>query len=195
MKNPMTGRGSTWIPGVLLLSLCIVAAGCSSSNRASAGYATGWMDVKDGIAVIESVSGSNVTGTLRFTDVAGGVRVVGEVQGLNPNQEHAIHIHEYGDCSALDASSAGGHYDPERTNFHSRANAPEPHHAGDLGNLQADAQGTARYDRVIRNITVAGPRNPIVGRAIIIHAESDKFDQPTGSAGGRLGCGVIGIAK
>jgi superoxide dismutase, Cu-Zn family len=70
------------------------------------------------------------------------------------------------------------------------------HHAGDLGNIDADDKGHAHVERSVAGLTIAGDRNPILGRAVIIHASEDDFTtQPTGNAGDRIGCGVIGIAK
>ncbi|MCP5412982.1 MAG: superoxide dismutase family protein, partial [Alphaproteobacteria bacterium] len=68
-------------------------------------------------------------------------------------------------------------------------------HAGDLGNLTADATGKATYEIVVDNISIAGPHNPILGRGVIIHAKPDDGGQPVGNAGGRIACGVIGVAK
>jgi Cu-Zn family superoxide dismutase len=89
--------------------------------------------------------------------------------------------------------SAGGHYNPEG-HQHGLPEA-ENRHAGDLGNIQADDQGKAHYEISVTNISVSGAKNPIIGRSVIVHAKVDDGSQPTGNAGGRIACGVIGIAN
>lgn len=145
------------------------------------------------VCVIHPTEGHTAKGVVRFTANGDKVHIVAEIQGLSPNAKHGFHIHQYGDCSALDGKSAGGHYNPTGTP-HGLPPAAE-RHAGDLGNLQADAHGTAHYELTVDNIMIAGPHNPVLGRAIIIHGKEDDGGQPTGNAGPRIGCGVIGIAK
>jgi Cu-Zn family superoxide dismutase len=148
--------------------------------------------VTNAVAVLMPTTGSPVHGVLHFTSVSGGVHITGQVEGL-PAGEHGFHIHEYGDCSAGDGTSAGGHFNP--------AGAPHggpdatPRHVGDLGNLTADTQGMATYDRVDAVVRLDGPHG-VIGRGVIVHAGRDDLtSQPTGAAGARLACGVIGIAK
>jgi Cu-Zn family superoxide dismutase len=68
-------------------------------------------------------------------------------------------------------------------------------HVGDMGNLEADSTGSAHYQRTDGLLTLNGPHS-IVGRAVIVHAGPDDMrSQPTGAAGARLACGVIGITR
>jgi Cu-Zn family superoxide dismutase len=144
------------------------------------------------IAVLHPASGSNVTGTVTFTKTADAVDVVADVSGLTPGK-HGFHIHEFGDCSAADAASAGGHFNPTHK-AHGAPDAAE-HHTGDLGNLEADASGKAHLTWKDKGMTMSG-ENSIVGRGVIVHAKEDDLkSQPVGNAGGRLACGVIGVAK
>ncbi|MFG0331521.1 MAG: superoxide dismutase family protein [Phycisphaerales bacterium] len=175
---------------VIAVCAVVLLGGCATTEHANQ-----WEGVNEAVAVIHSTEGHAVSGVVRFTDAPNGVRVVARVEGLNPNQLHGFHIHEFGDCTAPDGTSAGDHYDPIGSAHHAKPNAEDAHHAGDLGNLQANAQGVAEYDRVIEDISVAGLMNPIIGRSVIIHAEPDSFIQPTGGAGGRIACGVIGVAN
>ncbi len=145
------------------------------------------------IAVLEPTAGHSCHGTVRFAQEGDKVKVTADIEGLTPNQQHAIHVHEYGDCSAPDATSAGSHYNPEG-HPHGLPTTPE-RHAGDLGNLQADAAGKAHYEITITNASVAGPMNPLIGHAVIVHEKIDDGSQPVGNAGARIACGVIGIAK
>lgn len=140
-------------------------------------------------AVIEARSDAKLTGKATFTEVAGGVLVEIVVQGTAPGW-HAVHVHEKGDCSAPDGSSAGGHFNPATKN-HGSPHAPE-HHAGDLGNLWVDANGTGHHVILMPELSVAAGDHSVRGRSIIVHAGVDDLvSQPTGNAGGRIGCGVI----
>jgi superoxide dismutase, Cu-Zn family len=143
------------------------------------------------IAVLHSASGSQVTGTVTFTKTGDTVSVVADITGLTPGK-HGFHIHEFGDCSAADASSAGGHFNP----MHKPHGAPDSaeRHAGDMGNLEADSTGKAHLELKDSMLKLSG-ENSILGRGVIVHEKVDDWSQPTGNAGGRLACGVIGVAK
>lgn len=156
----------------------------------------GAIEADEALAIVYPTRGHRMGGWVHFKEVEGGVRVLAKFKGLKPNQKHGFHIHEYGDFGDREAGlTAGGHYDPENTGRHGRPGAEEPHHAGDLGNLEANADGVAGYDRVIKGISVAGGPNPILGRAVVVHTRPDDFGQPDGNAGPRLGVGVIGVAN
>ncbi|MDO8630393.1 MAG: superoxide dismutase family protein, partial [Phycisphaerales bacterium] len=151
-----------------------------------------WAAIKSAVAVVHPTAGNKTHGTVRFTQEGDSVKVVATFEGLTPGQKHAFHIHEFGDCSAPDGASAGSHYNPEK---HPHG-LPDAHqrHAGDLGNVQADDQGKAKYEITVKNVSIAGTKNPIIGRSVIVHAKPDDGGQPVGNAGARIGCGVIGIA-
>jgi Cu-Zn family superoxide dismutase len=145
------------------------------------------------VCVVEATEGNKCQGTVHFQTLPDGkVKVTAKISGLNPNQEHAIHVHEFGDVTDLSGKSAGGHYNPENKP-HGLPPSKE-RHAGDLGNLEADGQGRAEYSLTVDNLTVMG-KNAVIGRAIVVHAKPDDGGQPTGNAGDRIGVGVIGIAK
>lgn len=147
--------------------------------------------ITQAIAVLHPAAGSKCKGEVRFSQDGDSVKVVARLEGLTPGQKHALHIHQNGDCSAPDAMSAGGHYNPEGKPH----GLPESdmRHAGDLGNVQADADGKAHYEITVKNISIAGANNPIIGRGVIVHAKPDDGSQPVGNAGGRIACGVIGV--
>jgi len=148
--------------------------------------------IQKAVCVLHPTEGNDVGGIVTFIRTKEGVRIVADVEGLTPGK-HGFHIHEYGDCSSKDGKSAGGHFNP--TNKKHGAPDAEERHVGDLGNLVADDNGRAHYDRVDKVISLTGP-NSIIGRGIIVHAGEDDFvTQPTGNAGARVACGVIGIAK
>ena len=144
------------------------------------------------ICVLHPTEGNKVNGTVTFSTTNKGVRVIAEVHGLTPGK-HGFHVHEFGDCSAPNGTSAGGHFNPE----HMKHGAPSDskRHAGDLGNLDANEEGIARLEFTDTGLTLSGPFS-IIGYSVIIHAgEDDLKSQPTGNAGARVACGVIGIAK
>ncbi|MEI2432111.1 superoxide dismutase family protein [Lysobacter yananisis] len=141
--------------------------------------------------VLASASGSLVSGKLNVRPMGDGVHITGEIGGLTPNSTHAIHIHEKGDCSAADATSAGGHFNPA-AQPHGQVDRGA-HHAGDMDNLVANAEGVAKVDAHASGVTLGGGApNDVAGRAVIVHASADDYKtQPTGNAGARLACGVI----
>ncbi len=146
------------------------------------------MDVKSAKSVLHPTQGNHVTGTVIFTAVNGGVRVVADLEGLTPG-DHGFHIHEFGDCSAPDGTSAGGHFNPMKKQ-HGGPHAAD-RHVGDMGNVTADASGKVHYEYVDNLIELNG-KNTIIGRSVIVHEKADDFaTQPTGNAGSRLACGVI----
>src|SRR5690606_34556164 len=98
---------------------------------------------------LAAASGSLVSGKLEIMPMGDGVHITGEIGGLGAGQTHAIHVHEKGDCSAADASSAGGHFNPTGSE-HGRAGTPV-HHVGDMDNIVANAEGVADI-----NIHLAG---------------------------------------
>ena len=149
---------------------------------------------KEAVAVVSSASGSTCKGLVRITQNDSSIKISADIEGLAPGSKHAFHIHEFGDCSAPDASSAGSHYDPVQTKHHGMPN-DKMSHAGDMGNIEADANGKIHFELTLGGASIDGMQSPVLGRGVIIHANPDDFSQPVGNAGGRIGCGVIGIAK
>lgn len=148
--------------------------------------------VTKAVAVLSPLGGSGVSGTVTFSKAEGGVKVSAKVAGLKPGA-HGFHVHEFGDCSAADGTSAGGHFNP----------SAEPHagpqdaqrHAGDMGNITAAGDGSASVEYTDARASLDGATS-ILGRGVIVHANPDDMKtQPTGNAGGRLACGVVGAAK
>jgi Cu-Zn family superoxide dismutase len=140
--------------------------------------------------MLTPASGSLVSGKLVAAPIAGGVRITGEIGGLARGSTHAIHIHEKGDCSAADATSAGGHFNPAQQP-HGRAGSG-PHHGGDMDNIVADSSGVAHVDVRALGVSLGGGATDIGGRAVVVHAAADDYaTQPAGNAGARVACGVI----
>jgi Cu-Zn family superoxide dismutase len=145
------------------------------------------------IAVLHPTAGNKVSGTVTFTEVADGVQVHAEITGLAPGN-HGFHVHEFGDCSAADATSAGGHFNPTNKP-HAGPDATE-RHVGDMGNVEADASGKATLEYVDHQISLTNDQQSAIGRSVVVHAKADDLkSQPAGDSGARIACGVIGRAK
>jgi Cu-Zn family superoxide dismutase len=136
--------------------------------------------------------GHTAAGALELTAADGGVAIKGHIMGLTPGAEQGFHIHEKGDCSAPDGSSAGGHFNPGMQ-AHGKPGDTAPHHAGDMLNLRADAQGMAEVDSHVDGVTLTGSGDTdVVGKSIVIHEKLDDYmTQPSGASGARIACGVI----
>lgn len=144
------------------------------------------------VAVLRGAPAGKVEGTVWFEPAGSGVTVKAKISGLTPGT-HGFHIHEFGDCSAADFTSAGGHFNPMSMAHGAPKDATR--HVGDLGNIEANAEGVATLEWTDPQLAFEGMHS-VVGRAVIVHAKADDLKtQPTGDAGGRLACGVIGIAK
>jgi Cu-Zn family superoxide dismutase len=181
----------------LVLGGTVIGLGSSCSRDAGTDDATntsGTTTATDGstqlraVAQLEPTQGNKARGTVRFSSEGNAVRVTADITGLTPG-EHGFHVHEKGDCSAPDASSAGGHFNPD--NQPHGARDAEARHVGDLGNLTADDKGRAQLNYLDQKLSLSGP-NTIIGRAVIVHAGRDDLkSQPAGDAGGRVACGAI----
>ncbi len=154
------------------------------------------VEVYHAVAVMIPTEGNTAQGIITFDETDDGVTVTAIISGLNPNQKHGFHIHEFGDISAPDGTATGDHYNPEGHDHVLPNGQPMPGHAGDLGNLHADADGNATFTKTFDNITIFDDdHNPIIGRGVIIHANEDDGGQPTGNAGARIAQGIVGVAN
>jgi len=131
--------------------------------------------------------GSEAAGSVTFEETNGRVKITVEMSGLAPGK-HGIHIHEIGDCSSPDASSTQSHWNPGNTQ-HGAPDSPT-HHAGDLGNIEADAEGKASFQMTVDFFTLSEGPNSILGKAVVVETDEDNFD-PSRSDGAGLACGVI----
>lgn len=169
----------------------LLVAGCASAPPPKAEAPAPQSTAKQGTANLAAASGSLVSGRIALHPMADGVHLSGTVGGLQPNSVHAIHVHEKGDCSAADASSAGGHFNPTNS-AHGRANTAT-HHAGDMDNITAGADGTVTINIHLSGVTLGGGApNDIANRALVVHAAADDYtSQPAGNSGARVACAVI----
>lgn len=146
-------------------------------------------------AVLSDPTGkSNLSGQVSFSETASGVLIQATVNSA-PSGLHGFHIHETGSCQNR-GNAAGGHFNPDQVK-HGKliVDGFARAHAGDLGNILIAADGTGSLQQSIPGLTLTEGRYAIANRAIILHAGKDDFSQPTGNAGGRIGCGVIALSK
>ncbi|RNC84615.1 MAG: superoxide dismutase family protein [Balneola sp.] len=171
---------------IVLLGLFIFAA-CESEEKEP--YESKTSDISKLVAVIHPLGDSGVMGIVEFTQIESGVQVSAIITGLN-SDKHGFHIHQFGNCTASDGTSAGGHFDPFSIGIHGQ-NRMKKRHMGDMGNLEA-LNGKA--EQIYTDPTIL--MEEIIGRGIIIHAgEDDLTSQPSGASGPRVACGVIGVAE
>jgi Cu-Zn family superoxide dismutase len=140
-------------------------------------------------ATLAPTKGNQAAGMVSFVQRGSTVYVDARITGLSPGP-HGFHVHETGDCRAADGSSAGGHFNPAGTPHAGPDSAQR--HAGDLGNLVADANGIAVYRVQVSGISLGTAADSIIGRAVIVHAAADDLrTQPSGNSGARVACGLI----
>ncbi len=143
-------------------------------------------------ASLSPTKGNTASGTVNFTQKGDVVVVEAKITGLTPGL-HGFHIHEKGNCTAPDASSAGGHFNPAGAQHGAASGMPR--HGGDLGNIEANAAGIASYRVEVTGISLGTGTDSIIGRAVIVHEKPDDLkSQPAGNAGPRIACGLISKA-
>lgn len=171
MNRPDLG----WMIGSLFC-LSLGLGGCASAP----------VESRMGTADLKARSGSTAEGHVHFHQLEKEAHVAYEVKNLPPKSKHGFHIHEKGDCSAPDASSAGGHYNPHQRS-HGGLDTPE-RHVGDLGNITTDELGVARGELKIPGLKI----KDVKGLAVVVHAKADDLKtNPSGDSGARIACGVI----
>lgn len=195
-----TRSASLFVPLILALSACATGPAGNRVMEAAAAPAisVGAMSkvpVDAARVALSPASGSLVSGRIEVRPMGDGVHFTGDIGGLAPNSVHGMHVHDKGDCSAADASSAGGHFNPT-AQPHGRAGSGA-HHTGDLPNITADSAGVAHVDVHLDGASLGGGRSgDIFGRALVVHAQADDYaSQPAGNSGARIACGVIRDAR
>lgn len=170
----------------LILSLLVTASSALAAEKIA--VAT----IEPSKAATTMPVDKHVAGSVIFRQIDNGsVQIVVSVDGFEPGSRHGFHIHEKGDLSAADLSSAGGHFNP--THHIHGGPTTSPVHAGDFGNLEADPTGHAKLELTVDDISIGtGEANDILGKAVIIHAKPDDLSsQPSGNSGARVAGGVI----
>jgi len=170
----------------VLLGITVIGLMIFSCKNSTSGNKSKKLDIG-----FETKSNSGVTGNAIFTEKNGEVIFTAKLSGLKPGS-HAIHIHEKADCSAADASSAGGHWNPTFKKHGKWADGE--YHKGDIGNFTADAKGNGTISLTTNEwcIGCGDATKDILGKGLIVHEQPDDFvTQPTGNAGARVACSAI----
>lgn len=178
---------------------CVALYGCETvkdtTSSVTSAVSSGWDYVWGSggtvaVANVKPTQGNKVAGTVEFRQSGSVVRVKVDLTGFAPGSEHGFHVHERGDCSAPDAMSAGGHFNPTGV-AHGTFDHP-PHHAGDLPNLKADDKGEVHTSFEVTYLSVGSGGSDVAGRSVILHRDADDYtSQPAGNSGPRIACGVI----
>lgn len=173
--------------GILLAAALIFQVGCTHSKKTEA-TASQTTNAQNLIAMsdLESRSNSKAKGHVHFTQSQEGLLVDYKITGLAKNKKHGFHIHEKGDCSSMDAKSAGPHYMALAETGGTAKDSPEQH-AGDMPMISSNNEGVAEGRFVMTSITLDAS-NPVRGRAIIVHGGPDN---PQKKSPPRIACGVI----
>nr|WP_112172627.1 superoxide dismutase family protein [Paraburkholderia unamae] len=163
-----------------LVALCgcvLLAAGCTSFM--------GQQEKRASAQLLPTV-GNQVRGTVSFVEHSDGVQVSYNLAGLPPDSDHALQVHERGDCNATDASSAGAVFAPAAERL-----KPGARVEGDLGNIHADSNGVATGFIVAPDVSLDGVRS-VLQRAVIVHRDPiDPYAYPQRGTGPALACGLI----
>ena len=176
----MRRKSATQLVGAVAVALSVTACGMMSRGQGGAIATT----------TLSPTAGNTAAGTVSFQPRGSRTVVTARITGLKPNAEHGFHVHEKGDCSSADASSAGGHFNPgsQPHAFHGL----RERHAGDMPNLRADASGVASLSWETDALTVDAGPSGVIGRSVVVHRDPDDYrTQPAGNSGPRLACGVI----
>lgn len=178
-----------WNTGTILVGIFSIAiTGCMQTETIEIEREMEGPEYTHAVAILQPTEGFEASGTVYFTKVEEGVNVTAEITGLSEGNK-GFHIHQYGDCTAANGTSAGGHFNPDEMDHAGPDDAMR--HMGDMGNIVADSDGNATIDYIDGTINI----NMILGRGVIVHnGEDDLTSQPSGAAGPRVACGVIGVA-
>jgi Cu-Zn family superoxide dismutase len=178
---------------------CAALGGCETmkdtADSVGTAVSSGWDSLfgsggATAAAELKPTQGNTVAGKVEFKQSGTQVRVKVDLTGLAPGSEHGFHVHERGDCSAPDAMSAGGHFNPSG-NPHAHFSQSK-RHAGDLANLKAGTDGVAHYSFESELLSVGSGSGDVIGHSVVVHRDPDDYQtQPAGNSGPRLACGVI----
>ena len=167
------------------IGLCVTMLAACASHKGSTIY-----EDPSAVAVLSPTQGNSVHGTVTFVRTSGVALVNVNMTGFKPNSMHGMHIHESGDCTARDASSAGEHFNPTSAEHGGPEKASR--HSGDLGNVTADSKGEIYASFKVGEIAFGTGQDSIIGRGLVVHAGADDLtSQPAGNSGARVACGLI----
>lgn len=212
MKLPVVKMG-WWAGAMLVVSVgtgCVTAKPSPEQGQAGEGHGHGQMHEAGGQdqggeaapavaprkarAAMHKSDGTHI-GDITFTQTPEGVVVEVTLSGLEPGVR-GFHVHENKVCEPPDFMSAGGHFNPHGHPHGGPQNGEGQRHAGDFGNIEADAEGVARFRFVDPLASMGDGEDTILGHALIVHQGTDDLvSQPTGNAGPRAACGIITLSE
>ncbi|MBI3602566.1 MAG: superoxide dismutase family protein [Candidatus Omnitrophica bacterium] len=148
-----------------------------------------------GKAIIKGTTGdSPITGEVNLAEDRGGLIIDAKVMHVPPGK-HGFHFHENGSCEEM-GKAAGGHFNPDKVTHGYLPKDGFMHaHAGDLGNIEVGPDGTGTLHIFLSGLCLADCKHAVAGKSVILHEKPDDFSQPTGNAGGRIGCGIIEVQE
>ncbi len=151
-------------------------------------------DFTKAVAVIQGTKeGLKIKGEVKFIESPAALIVIAKLENVPNPGDHGFHIHENGSCEN-EGADAGGHYNPTNSpHGNLLMDGMEKAHAGDMGNIVIDENGTGTLTIFLPGVTIKGSQHNVEGKAVILHEKKDDFDQPTGNAGRRIGCGIIQV--
>ena len=130
-------------------------------------------------------------GEAKFTETESGLAIDVNLNNISPAGKRAFHIHEKGSCEEA-GNAAGGHFNPDEVKHgYLPEDGFENAHAGDFGNIEIDEDGTGNLKLRVDRLNLTQGKYNVQNLAVIVHELKDDFGQPTGNAGGRIGCGII----
>ncbi|EDQ05665.1 Superoxide dismutase [Cu-Zn] [Sulfitobacter indolifex] len=168
--------------------LCNILLGAALvTTGAVAAQAEGHMQT----AATAQVAGKSddITGSVTLNTTASGRMLVKiDVTGV-PTGTHGVHLHETGDCSADDFTSAGGHIAGDHQHGVLVEGGPHP---GDMPNMVVGDDGVLQAEVFLDLLDIDGMIKDDDGAAFVIHDGADDYtSQPAGDAGSRIACGVF----
>lgn len=163
------------------------AAATPADNAGTADASGAEASSQGALATLQTAQGA-AAGSATATTSKAGVMISLNVEGLPPGQ-HGAHVHLVGRCDAPTFESAGGHWNP--TNAQHGLEGPPGQHAGDMPNLNVDANGRGSLEYGLQGASFDGLLDAD-GSAMMIHAAADdQRTDPSGNSGGRIACGVF----
>jgi Cu-Zn family superoxide dismutase len=162
---------------VVGVAVCVLLGGCGIFLRPQE---------KRAEAQLLPTVGNQAHGIVTLIERSDGVQVSYNLMGLPPDSDHALQIHERGDCNAADGSSAGPVFAPAAEQL-----KPGVRVEGELGNIHADSSGVASGFIVAPDVSLDGIRS-VLKRAVLLHRDAiDPYAYPQRGTGPALACGVI----